>query len=125
MKHKQKQYAGIWLDGQHAAIISSNESDEYVISARVKSPDSQSGGSEHAINNGKKTEHSKYFKDVSQHLQGFDEILIFGPGQAQEQLQNHLKSEVTFNDKQVSIDSADQLTDPQMIAKVRDFFKGK
>jgi hypothetical protein len=29
------------------------------------------------------------------------------------------------NSKQISIDSSSQLTDPQMIAKVRDFFKGR
>jgi hypothetical protein len=49
--------------------------------------------------------------------------LIFGPGKAQEQFKNHLESDSQFNKKDISIDSADQLTEPQMVAQVRNFFK--
>ena len=126
MKQKHdKQFAGIWLDNKHAMIITAGEENDFSIATRIKATDSQSGGSEHAINNGKKTEHAKYFKEISSQLAQFDEILIFGPGQSQEQLQNTLKDDVQFNQKRISIDSADNLTDPQMVAKVRDFFKGR
>ncbi|RYF84406.1 MAG: hypothetical protein EOO00_15280 [Chitinophagaceae bacterium] len=125
MKHKDKQFAGIWIDGHQGIIITNNDSDDYTLAEKITLTDSQSGGSEHAINNGKKTEQLKYFKQLSQHLLPFDEILIFGPGQAQEQLQHHLKEDAQFNNKKISIDSAERLSDPQMIAKVRDFFQGR
>ncbi|MET0636574.1 MAG: hypothetical protein ABWZ25_11145 [Chitinophagaceae bacterium] len=125
MNHKDKQFAGIWLDGKHALIISKNQTTEFEISARVAATDSQSGGSEHARNNGKHTEQLKYFKELSQQLTTFDEILVFGPGQAQEQLQHHLKEDAQFNGKQITLDTSGQLTDPQVIAKVRDFFKSR
>ena len=121
----QKQFAGVWLDNQQAVIIADNVSDgEYSILDKVQSAGTQSGGSEHSMNNAKKGEHLKYFKALSNLLIRYDEILLFGPGQSQEQFQNHLRNDVQFKSKQISIDSSDQLTDPQRIARVRDFFKG-
>jgi len=125
MKHTNKQFAGIWLDGHHAAIISADEAQDFSISSRISGTDSQSGGSEHSMNQGKKTELDKFFRSIATQLAAFDEILIFGPGQAQEQLKHHLDDSVQFKQKKISIDSSDQLTDPQMLAKVKDFFKGR
>ncbi len=129
MKHtNQKQYAGIWLDNEKAIIISKkdeNENGDYAIQDKVKAKENQSGGSEHSINNAKQSESLKYFKSISSLLSGYSEILIFGPGQSQEQFQNHLQEDAQFKNKKITIDSAEQLTDPQMIAKVRDFFKSR
>ena len=124
----QKQFAGVWLDNQQAVIITSSsgtDAAEYSIRDKVKATGTQGGGSEHSMNNAKQTEHKKYFKEISNLLIPFDEILLFGPGQSQEQFQHHLQDDAQFKSKQITIDSSDQLTDPQRIAKVRDFFKGR
>jgi hypothetical protein len=124
----QKQFAGVWLDNQQATIITSSPesaSGEYSIKDTVKAAATQGGGSEHSMNNAKQTGHLKYFKAISRLLMPFDEILLFGPGQSQEQFQHHLQDDAQFKSKQITIDSSDQLTDPQRIAKVRDFFKGR
>lgn len=125
-ENNQKQYAGVWLDNSKAIIISKtsgNDSSEYAIQDKVKAQENQSGGSEHAINNAKQTGNIKYYKSVSTLLLPYDEILIFGPGKAQEQFKNYLQEDAQFKNKQITIDSGEQLTDPQMIAKVREFFK--
>lgn len=127
-QNNQKHYAGVWLDNSKAIIIantSENESGDYIIQNKVKAKGSQSGGSEHSMNNAKQSDILKYFKSVSSLLLNYDEILVFGPGQSQEQFQNHLKEDAQFKNKQITIDSAEQLSDPQMIAKVRDFFKSR
>ena len=124
----QKQFAGVWLDNQQATIISNSPEStpgEYSIQDTVKAASTQGGGSEHSMNNAKQTGHLKYFKAISRLLMPFDEILLFGPGQSQEQFQHHLQDDAQFKSKQITIDSSDQLTDPQRIAKVRDFFKGR
>jgi stalled ribosome rescue protein Dom34 len=127
MKNKeQKKYAGVCLDHAHAIIITNeHESDdsEYTILEKLKSDESHGGGSEHSMNNAKQGGEQKYFKAVSAQLTRYDEILIFGPGKSQEQFQNFLKADARFHATDISIDSADHLTDPQMIAKVREFFK--
>jgi len=120
----QKQYAGVWLDNDKAMIITKtleNESD-YTIQDRIKAKETHGGGSEHSMNNAKQSETLKYCKSVSNLLLNYDEILVFGPGKSQEQFQNHLQEDGQFKSKQITIDSAEQLTDPQMIAKVRVFF---
>ena len=129
MKHNnQKQYAGVFLDNDKAMIItanSDNESGDYTIQDRVKAKESHGGGSEHSMNNAKQSDSLKYFKTLSTRLLNYDEILVFGPGKAQEQFQNHLSEDAQFKNKKISIDSAEQLTEPQMVAVVRDFFKSK
>jgi hypothetical protein len=125
-QNNPKQYAGVWLDNSNAMIISNPPGiggDDYAIHDKVKAEKHHGGGSEHSMNNSKQGEVIKYFKSVSGFLINYDEILLFGPGKSQEQLQNHLKEDPQFNHKKITIDSADQLTDPQMIAKVREFFK--
>jgi stalled ribosome rescue protein Dom34 len=122
----KKQNAGVWIDNQKAIIItntSENENGDFTIQEKIKGSENQGGGSEHSMNNAKQSGSLKYFKSVSSRLLNYDEILIFGPGKSQEQFQNHLQGDAQFNSKKITIDSAEQLTDPQMIAKVRDFFK--
>lgn len=127
MKQKhQKQYAGVWLDTSNAYIITNNPESEdggYSVLKQLKAVDSHSGGSEHTMNNARQGDELKYYKSLSTLLLPYDEILVFGPGKAQEHFQNHLHDDAQFKNKQISIDSAEHLTNPQMIAKVRDFFK--
>lgn len=126
MKDQQKQYAGVWLDNSSAVIISKtsgNDNSEYAIQDKIKAQENQSGGSEHTMNNAKQTGNIKYYKSVSALLLPYDEILIFGPGKAQEQFKNYLHEDTQFKNKKITVDSGEHLTDPQMLAKVRDFFK--
>jgi stalled ribosome rescue protein Dom34 len=127
-QNNQKQYAGVWLDNEKAMIITNsnaNEGGEYAILDKVKSKEVHGGGSEHSMNNAKQSDTLKYFKSLSGLLLNYDELLVFGPGQSQEQFQNFLKEDTQFNNKQITIDSDERLTDPQMIAKVREFFKSR
>lgn len=127
MKYKNgKQCVGVCMDNTSAIIISGDvatDVNDYAIQQTVKAKEAHGGGSEHSMNNAKHTDELKYFKSVASQLLPFDEILIFGSGKAQEQFQNYLKDDAQFNNKRVNIDSAEQLTDPQKIALVRDFFK--
>ncbi len=124
-KNNKKQYAGVWIDNQKAIIITNNPASdgEFAIKEKLKADENFGGGSEHSINNAKQSDNLKYFKNISSQLLTYDEILIFGPGKSQEQLQNHLEEDAQFKSKKITIDSAEHLTDPQMIAKVREFFK--
>ena len=127
-QNNKKQYAGVWLDNHKAIIITNtpeNENGDYRIQDKVKSSENYGGGSEHSMNNAKQSDILKYFKSVSSRLVIYEEILIFGPGKSQEQFQKHLQGDAQFKNKRITIDSAEQLTDPQMIAKVREFFKSR
>ncbi len=120
--HKKKQCVGVHLDNVHAVIIAAedNEAAEYVIQNKIKAE--HSTGGEHAANNGQQGDTLKFFKSVSGLLLNYDKLLIFGAGKAQEQFKNFLMDDAHFKAKEITIDSSDNLTDPQMIAKVRDFY---
>lgn len=126
MKQKdQNQKAGVWLDSQTAFIIdniSDKTNNDYSIQHKVKGNASQGGGSEHSMNNAKQSDNIKYYKSISTLLLKYDEILLFGPGKAQEQFFNYLKDDAQFKSKQMTITNTQQLTEPQIIAKVSDRF---
>jgi stalled ribosome rescue protein Dom34 len=124
--HQKKQQAGVWLDNTKAVIITHTLEDEkgsYNISSKIIANEGHSGGSEHSMNNARKTDLLKYYKSLSSHLLAYDELLVFGPGMSQEQFGNHLEGNVQFKGKKITINSTEQLTDPQKVAKVKDFFE--
>ena len=89
MKEKQeKKHAGVWLDGHHASIIANapgNETGDFVVEERVGTPENLKDGNKHNYNNLKQADTLHYFKSIAQKLFSYDEILLFGPGKAQEQ----------------------------------------
>lgn len=122
MKQEQpKQYAGVWMDHRNAIFITA-ESGAFAIHDKVLAGEYHGDKGEHASMNAEKTDNRKYFKTIGQHLLPFDEILIFGPGKSQEELLNFLHEDQHFKHKKITLDSAGQVTDNQMVAKVRDFF---
>lgn len=125
MKQNQKQSVGVWLDNEQAIIIAENAESEFAIAEKLKADHSRGGGSEHAINHAKRTEAQKFFKSLATHLLPFEEILIFGPGKSQEQFKNHLDEDAQFKNKQITLESAEHVSDLQMIAQVRNFFENR
>lgn len=126
MKQNTNQYTGVWLDNEQAILINHDaESGEFAIGDKIKADHSRGGGSEHAINHAQQSETQKFFKALATRLHPFDEILLFGPGKTQEQFHNHLNEDAQFKNKDITVESAEQATDPQMIAQVRNFFKNR
>ena len=110
------------MDNHNAMVISrpaSSQEADFEIQDKIKAKEYRGGKGEHGSNNADQANSQHYYKDIAQLLLPFDEILIFGPGQAQEEFQNFLKEDMHFNSKKIIIDTADRLSDPQMIAKVR------
>lgn len=115
--------AGVWLDQRTAIIITRASDDgEFVIQDKLHGHHEQRGGSEHTMNSGKQADTLKYFKELATRLTGFGEILVFGPGTLQEEFRNFLAGEAHFDHAKMTLDTAEQQTDPQMVAQVRNFF---
>ena len=113
------------MDSQIAMLISKTTDDsesEFDVQNKVKAKDYHGGKGEHGSNNADQANSKHYYKDIAHLLLPFDEIFIFGPGQAQEEFQNFLKEDAHFNNKKIIIDTAERLSDPQMIAKVKAYF---
>lgn len=122
-EQNQKQYAGVWMDHHNATFITLADGEFAIQDDKVVAGEYHGDKGEHAYNNAEKTDNRKYFKTIASQLLKFDEIYIFGPGKSQEEFLNFLKDDNHFRDKKITLGSAEKLTDPQTVAKVRDFFK--
>jgi len=119
----QKQYAGVWMDHHNALFITPVDGEYAIHEEKVVAGEYHGDKGEHAYMNAEKTDNRKYFKTIASHLMKYDEIFIFGPGKSQEEFLNFLHDDNHFNGKKITLGSAEKMTDPQTVAKVRDFFK--
>jgi stalled ribosome rescue protein Dom34 len=121
-QEKRKKQVGVWLDS-HQAFIVSAPSGEFGMADEVDTTAPEHNRtSEHTINQAEKALKMKHYHTVAAQIMGYDHILLFGPGTAQEEMRNLLSEDIHFRDKKVVIDSASQMTQNQMVAKVREFF---
>lgn len=129
--------AGIWIDKKNAIIDILNDKDENIklIISEVNE-DKMTRGAEsndyHASQNGiskksilKRTENQRkeYYTAVLSHVQDADQLLIMGPDETKESLLYEIKNHPEFHKKQVFIENADNLTVPQVRAKILGYFK--
>ena len=64
----------------------------------------------------------KYYDDIISQLGLPDALLIFGPGEAKLELKERLNRSKALSECTVDIETADKLTEPQIVAKVKEHF---
>ncbi|MFD2203213.1 hypothetical protein [Shivajiella indica] len=141
MDSKSFKQVGVWIDFSKALLIGYNKGNAELIETidspyesikRIEGEGNDttrfSPNSEHASNNEYRknnishNELNEYFKIMEAKLHGFDDILLFGPGTAKEQLRNRLRENKSFGGKWFSVQPSDKLTNNQLLAFVRDFY---
>ncbi len=73
-------------------------------------------------NNTAQNELNEYFKILESKLRPYNEILLFGPSTAKDQLFNRLVEVKSFKDKKIKVKKCDKMTDNQLLAFVREFY---
>ncbi len=63
----------------------------------------------------------RYYYDLISQLRVADEILIFGPGEAKGELKKRLE-QYTGHARILTLETADKMTEPQIVARVRQYF---
>ena len=113
---------GLWIDHKQAVIVSSLEQDEDVkrISSRIDK--GSSGSSEDTHDRHIENQQNEFYDEVIEHLGNATAILIMGPGEAKTELQKRLEIQ-GVGESIVTVKSADNLTDNQVAAEVRQHFK--
>jgi hypothetical protein len=129
---------GIWLDKDKALIFKLTEDIEVfetIISnvenfrAHGGSGTRLKGGPQDVIQDSKYLEREKhqfkaYFKEIALEIENADGILIFGPAEAKDKFKKELEDSYKDIDASVkAVQTADSMTDNQVKAWVRDFFK--
>jgi hypothetical protein len=142
LKTKATKQIGVWLNHSQAHFLGYKAESAFFIET-IDSPNESivrvegegndktlfSSNSERGSNNEKrkhnivKNELDEYFNLLEDKLESYQEILLFGPGTAKEELFNRLSGNKLFEGKEIEVRSSDKLTENQMLSKVLDFFK--
>ncbi|KPK30736.1 MAG: hypothetical protein AMK69_02625 [Nitrospira bacterium SG8_3] len=133
-----KKCVGIWIDHEKAVLvfIVADKETTTSIESNVEGRVRLSGGSRSRTPYGpqdvaserKKEERHKhqlrrYYEKIIGALGDSKQILIFGPGEAKIELEKEMKRSKELGSRIVSVDPADKMTEKQIAAKVRDFFR--
>ncbi|TVP51913.1 MAG: hypothetical protein EA341_04185 [Mongoliibacter sp.] len=135
---------GLWIDHNKAMLIGYEDGNATLLetvespveamkrqegegndSTRFTTNNNHTSNNEHRKHNISQNELKEYFKILEAKLQPFEDILIFGPGTAKEQIRNRLREIKSFDNKWLSVQKSDKLTENQLLAFVRDFYKNE
>lgn len=120
---------GIWIDHKRAVIVTASEGRvttktlESEVEAHPRYSGQQDGGGEKQYEERHGQHLGQYYDEVISQLGQPEALLIFGPGEAKLELKERLSRSKTLSGRTVDIETADKLTDPQIVAKVKEHFR--
>lgn len=119
---------GVWIDRKKAVIVSiaaghvrttTLESD---VGPHPHYSGSQEGGGEKKYEERHNLRLDQYYDEVISQIGQPDALLLFGPGEAKLQLKDRLGRSHASSEHIVAVESTDKLTDPQIVAKVKEHY---
>lgn len=142
MKNNHVRQVGLWMDNSKAQVVEFKNGEAVLVenidsaieslkridgegkdTTRFTPNNEHTSNNEHKKHNIAQKELNEYFRILENKLAEYDDILIFGPGVAKEQFRNRLRDNKGFSDKWLSVQTSDKLTENQLLAYVRDFYK--
>ena len=124
---KTEKQMGIWMDNSTAYLIElTNDSivQQCILSEFTREDKEQSlRKSENLMHNKEKSMQLAYYKKISAVILNYDEVILFGPTKAKNELLNLLKDEHLFDKIRIEAKDADNMTESQMQDFVREYFK--
>ena len=121
-----KKTVGLWIDHKKAVIVfvAGKDAETKLVESNLEKHHRQSGVATPAddIRQRELTVHlNRFYEEVVSSIRDAEEILILGPGEAKGELKKRLEKE-NLSDRIMGIETVDKLTDPQIVAKVREHF---
>jgi stalled ribosome rescue protein Dom34 len=121
-----KTTVGLWIDHEKAMIVFVSGKDAEIerINSNIEKQHRQSGVATPAddVRQRELTGHlDRYYDEVVSCIREAEAILILGPGEAKGELRKRLEKE-KLDGRIVGIETADRMTDPQIVATVRGHF---
>lgn len=120
---------GIWIDHRKAVIVSA-AADGVITSRTLESAveghphfgGQQDGGGEKKYEERHGQSLDRYYDEVIGQLKNPNGILILGPGEAKLELKQRLGHSKSNSGRVIAVEATDWLTEPQIIAKVKEHF---
>jgi hypothetical protein len=117
---------GIWMDHSIAHLIEfstdsfESKSIESTFTNQMK--EESLAKSEHIMHNKEQAKQQEFYKNISDVIKDYDEVLLFGPTDAKKELLNILKADHHFDNIKIETKQADKMTDNQQHALVKEYF---
>jgi hypothetical protein len=124
MNHK----VGIWIDHKKAVIVSASAGGvtaktlESEVGPHGRYSGPREGGGEKKYEDRHDQHLDQYYDEVISELGQPEALFIFGPGEAKLQLKERLSHSKILSERIVGIETTDKLTDPQIVAKVKEHY---
>ncbi|WPO84023.1 hypothetical protein SD427_06750 [Chryseobacterium sp. JJR-5R] len=120
-----KKLAGLWMDTEKAIVVKNHDAQnafKFFLCSPVKAEVQHGNSSENAGNNAERTNRAKFFKEIEHLLINSQEVYVTGPGTVQEEFKKHLHETAQFKDLKVTLDTAQQMSEEQVLEKVKEHF---
>jgi hypothetical protein len=119
---------GIWIDHKRAVIVSASADRVSVktVESDVEShpryggPQGAGGEKKYEARHGQQLD--KYYDEIITQLGKPEALLVFGPGEAKLELKERLSRSKALTERLEEIETTDKLTEPQIVAKVKEHF---
>ncbi|MDX9932545.1 MAG: hypothetical protein RB294_08170 [Bacteroidales bacterium] len=117
---------GIWMDHTIAYLfdVSDSDAETLTIKANIQHHEVKEtqGLDESNTQNKEQDQLSDYFKRLTDIIQKFDEVVLFGPTDAKTELFNQLKKSNSISKTNIVVKQSERMTENQMKAFVRSYF---
>jgi hypothetical protein len=117
---------GIWMDHSNAYLM---EFTNDIIVHRIVS-ELAKNDAEFNFYKGEKLIHKKeqhlqlsYYKKIGDFIKKYQDVILFGPTDAKNELLNLIKTDHLFEDIKIEVRNSDKMTEEQMRTFVRNYFK--
>jgi len=124
---KKVKMIGIWMDHCDAYLLESIDGEiaERIIVSEFTEQEKESSldKGEKFMNHKESQMQAKYFRRLSDSMKDYDEILLFGPTEAKNELFNLLKADHFFDGKKIELKNTDKMTAGEMHRFVIEYFK--
>ncbi len=124
---KKTRLLGIWMDHSNAhAMTYANDT---IITETISSTfthqqkEETLAKSENMMHNKEQQTQGSYYKRIGEVIKNYEKVLIFGPTEAKSELANLLKEDHHFDAIEIEVKSSDKMTEHQMQAFVKSYFK--
>ncbi|MCO5948108.1 hypothetical protein [Mucilaginibacter flavidus] len=117
---------GIWMDHQTAHLMefTTDPIQTTTIDSKFTHEEKEQtlGRSENLMHNKEQHEQADYYRELGEHIRGYDHVLLFGPTDAKVELLNSLRKDHRFADIVIEVEQADKMTPNQQHAYVKAYF---
>lgn len=117
---------GIWMDHTMAHLIAYSNEPFEVITIESNFTHQQKEKSllkgELHMHNKEKAEQSRYYKKLMEVVRRYNEVILFGPTNAKEELFNVIAADNRFEEIRIQVKQTDKMSPKQLHAFVKEFF---